>query len=110
MTLFQIIVTVALGSTAILVAWKKVVWPFICTFVAIGETATTILEIGRQFEPNDGQSLHDRIAKIDTNQIAMLRTQENQTEQLAELTTKVDSYLLNRQEGGRRCTDPMGGH
>ena len=99
---WQYIVMVAGGATIIGQMWDKALVPLyraIRGTVAHIEADPVLLEIAERFRPNAGNSLYDRIINIEV-------LQTDHGDKLEVLTNRVDTFIVNRQQGGRRKTDP----
>jgi len=99
---WQIVVMIAGSATIVEQAWSKGIVPLyrlVRGTVAHIEADPVLLEIAERFRPNAGTSLHDRIIHIE-------ETQSDHGDQITELATRVDTFIMERRPGGRRKTDP----
>ena len=79
--MWEHVVYVAVGLTAVTVAWRKAVWPIVKgatrfaravedftaalpDLLELAAFAPVILDIAAEFQPNEGSSLRDRIDKL----------------------------------------------
>jgi hypothetical protein len=96
------ILSIAAGAVLLAGFVTKVLVPLgrlIRTTVHLLDMHTTLVDIAKEFEPNDGTSLRDVVD-------GMVKGQQQLRDDVTCLANKVDTYLLERRPNGRRKTDP----
>jgi len=107
--LLVLIAAIALLLSQLSTIWHKGVvplWHFITGTVDVFEVQPTLVTIARQFRPNEGHSLRDVIDRIETELAETSRAVEEQADDIAEIRNLLETFIIQRQEGGRRSTDP----
>lgn len=92
-----IVVGVIAAVGGVLKLW---VFPAVRTMSKVAELHPTWVKIGEDYKVNGGPTLHEQIDTIVENL-------DGVCDRLATVENKIDTFVLQRQKGGRRNGDPQ---
>lgn len=103
MEAWELLVAIAAGGVIVDQVWTKVivrVWQVMRNTVEHIDADKVLMGIAQEFKPNNGTSLVDRLMRMEQKITA-------NTANIAELTNKIDVFILERRPGGQRSSDPQ---
>ena len=92
---------IVLSGAALAALWRwflKPLWVGLRGVVHFVDCTPVLLDIAEQFKPNAGTSLRDTVDRVE-------RRQDDLSDKLVSIEDKIDTFLINRQPGGKRITD-----
>ncbi len=89
---------VALATAGVGLVWRKVVKPAARFISEWPDAYEVLLEISKEFKPNEGASLRDRIQVLEDGQTSMLFQVDN-------LTQQIEVHLIGREQEAPRSSD-----
>ncbi len=103
-----------LGFAAVLVALHQIrkhllapAWELNEVLVDMKRAHPILMEIAKEFEPNDGKTLHDKIAGIEDALARERRERTSIQDDVVEIRNMVRIHIADRLPGGMRHTDPQ---
>lgn len=84
-------------------------WDLLLNIVDWSRAHPTLMAIAKEFAPNEGKTLHDRITGIEASQAHERRERKDIQDDVKEIRNMMRTHIADRRPGGNRSTDPQPG-